>query len=194
MGRAVWPAEPFLKKCPNIKKRPLFPKYTCPFFQEQVPKMSFSPMSHRQPLAMGSSRGGAPRKCRGVWGGRSPPQDDILTTYLHSISRYRGSQNGWSFSISRKAGYIRMVGPSVFPEKQVIPKWLVLQYFQIHQLYQNDWSFSISRHTSYTKMAGPSVFPDTQVIPKWLDFQYFQIHRFLKWSNFQYFQTYRSLK
>ena len=25
-----------------------------------------------------------------------------------------------------------MVGPSVFPEKQVIPKCLVLQYFQIH--------------------------------------------------------------
>ena len=68
-----------------------------------------------------------------------------------------------------------MVGPSVFPEKQVISEWLVLQYFQIHgfwkclvlqyfqvhgsskclvlqyfqihRLYQNGWSFSISRFT-----------------------------------------------
>ena len=42
---------------------------------------------------------------------------------------------------------MRMVGPSVFPEKQVISKWLVLQYFQKSRLYQNAWSFSISRFT-----------------------------------------------
>ena len=42
-----------------------------------------------------------------------------------------------------------MVGPSVFPEKQVISEWLVLQYFQKSRLYQNGWSFSISRYTSY---------------------------------------------
>ena len=54
MGRVVWPAEPFLKKCPNVMKSFLFSKYTCPFFQEQVPKMSFSPCDHRQALAMGS--------------------------------------------------------------------------------------------------------------------------------------------
>ena len=35
--------------------------------------------------------------------------------------------------------------PSVFPDSQVIPEWLVLQYSQIHRSYQNDWSFSISR-------------------------------------------------
>ena len=35
--------------------------------------------------------------------------------------------------------------PSVFPDSQVIPEWLVLQYFQIHRSYQNAWSFSISR-------------------------------------------------
>merc|ERR1712118_404550 len=37
--------------------------------------------------------------------------------------------------------------PSVFPDSQVIPEWLVLQYFQIHRSYQNAWSFSISRFT-----------------------------------------------
>ena len=163
MGRVVWPGEPFLKKCPNIKKRPLFPKYACPFFQEQVPKMSFSPMSHRQPLAMGSSRGGAPRKCRGGLGGggAAPPRMIYLQhTYI----------------VFPDTGVLRMVGPSVFPEKQVISEWWALQYFQKRRLYQIGWSFSISRHTSYTKMAGPSVFPDTQVIPKWLVLQYFQIH------------------
>ena len=40
-----------------------------------------------------------------------------------------------------------MVGPSVFPEKQVISEWLVLQYFQKSRLYQNAWSFGISRFT-----------------------------------------------
>ena len=92
MGRVVWPGEPFLKKCPNMGKSTLFSKYACPFFQEQVPKMSFSPSVHRQ-----------------------------------------------------------------------LP-WLVLQYFQIHELYQNGWSFSISRYTSYTKMVGFSVFPDSRIL------------------------------
>ena len=139
-----------MKKCPNIKKRPLFPKYACPFFQEQVPKMSFSPMSHRQPLAMGSSRGGAPRKCRGGSGrGAAPPRMIHLYYYfilqyfqIHrlyqnawsfSISRFTGPQNAWSFSTSR------FRGP------------------------QNAWSFSISRKAGYIKMLGPSVFPEKQV-------------------------------
>ena len=56
-----------------------------------------------------------------------------------------------------------MVGPSVFPEKQVVPKWLVLQYFQKSRLFQNAWSFSISRKAGYIKMLGPSVFPENQV-------------------------------
>ena len=109
------------EKCPNIKKRPIFPKYACPFFLEQVPKMSFSPCDHRQPLAIGSSRGGGPRKCReGLGGGgpAQPPQHDILMMLFHI---------------------------TVFPDTQVIPKWLVLQYFQRSRLYQNGWSFSISR-------------------------------------------------
>ena len=50
-----------------------------------------------------------------------------------SISRFTGPQNACSFSISRYTGYNKMLGPSVFPEKEVIPKWLVLQYFQIHR-------------------------------------------------------------
>ena len=74
-------------------------------------------------------------------------------------------------------GYIKMVGPSVFPDTQVIPKWLVLQYFQKSRLYQNGWSFSISRYTGYIRMVGPSVFPDTQVMSEWLVLQYFQENR-----------------
>ena len=85
-----------------------------------------------------------------------------------------------------------MIGPSVFPDTPVIPKWLVLQCFQKSRLYQNGWSFSISRKGGYIRMAGPSVFPDTRVIPKWLDFQYFQIHRSLKWLVLQYFEIQRS--
>ena len=147
-----------MKKCPNIKKRLLFPKYACPFFQEQVPKMTFSPSVHRQiPKQRGARGAEFLEDAGGVWGRRSPPR----MIYLYSCT---------VFSDSR---VIRMVGPSVFPEKQVKSEWLVLQYFQIHKLYQSGWSFSISRYTSYIKMAGPSVFPDAQVIPKWLDFQYF---------------------
>ena len=131
MGRVVWPAEPFLKKCPNIRKRLLFPKYVCPFFQEQVPKMSFSPSVPRQLPKQRGARGAEPLENAGdVWGRRSPPPRRM---HLYSISRFTGHQNGWSFSISRKAGYIRMVGPSVFPEKQVISKWLDFQYFQVHR-------------------------------------------------------------
>ena len=37
---------------------------------------------------------------------------------------------------------------------RVIPECLVLQYFQIHELYQNAWSFSISRFTGHTRMLG----------------------------------------
>ena len=85
MGRAVLPAEPFLKKCPNIKKRHLFPKYACPFFQEQVPKMSFSPMSHRQLPKQRGARGAEPlENAGGVWGGaQPPPQDDTLVLLFY---------------------------------------------------------------------------------------------------------------
>ena len=151
MGRAVWPGEPFSKKCPNIEKSILFSKYACPSFQEQVPKVSFSLCHHRQPLAMGSSRGGAPRKCRGVWGRRSPPPG----CYTYTVISY--------YSISRYTSYTKIFGPSVFPEKQVTSEWLVLQYFQKSWLYQNGSSFSISQKAGYAKMLGPSVFPDTRV-------------------------------
>ena len=57
----------------------------------------------------------------------------------------------------------QMVGPSVFQDTQVIPKWLVLQYFQKSRFYQNGSWFSISRKAGYTQMLGPSVFPDSQV-------------------------------
>ena len=57
----------------------------------------------------------------------------------------------------------QMVGPSVFPDTQVIPKWLVLQYFQKSRLYQNGGSFSISRKAGYIRMAGFLVFPDSRV-------------------------------
>ena len=91
--------------------------------------------------------GRSPSKMQG--GGLRPPQDALLILILTQYFQIHGSsewlvlqyfqksrlyQNGWSFSISRKGGYIRMAGPSVFPEKQVISECLVLQYFQIHRL------------------------------------------------------------
>ena len=77
------------------------------------------------------------------------------------------------------------INPSVFPDSQVIPECLVLQYFHIHRSYQNAWSLSISRFTGHTRMPGPSVFPDSQVIPECLVLQYFQTHRSYQnaWSS-----------
>ena len=66
----------------------------------------------------------------------------------NSCNEFVWLTTGWSFSISRCTSYTEMVGPSVSPEKQVIPKWLVIQYFQKSRLHQNAWSFSISRFTS----------------------------------------------
>ena len=57
-----------------------------------------------------------------------------------------------------------MVGPSVFPEKQVIPKWLVLQYFQIHELYQKLLGFSVFPDSQVLEIVGFSIFPDSQVL------------------------------
>ena len=139
MGRVVWPGEPFLKKWRNIKKRNLFSKYACPFFQEQVPKMSFSPLSHRQPLAMGSSRGRAPRNCRAGLGEVQPPSR-MIYLYSYTVISF--------YNISRYTGYSRMGGPSVLPDSSTeglargrvfrilgpIPECLVLQYFQIQIL------------------------------------------------------------
>ena len=55
----------------------------------------------------------------------------LVLQYFQIHKLYR---NGWSFSISRKTSYIRMAGPSVFPDSQVL------------------------------RMAGPSVCPDSQVL------------------------------
>ena len=139
------------EKVPKYEEMPSFSKYACPFFQEQVPKMSFSPMSHRQLPKQRGARGAEPlENAGGVRGGRPqpPPQDALLMLIvtqsfqthgssellvLQSFQKSRLYQSGWSFSISRKAGYIKMVGPSVFPEREVISECLVLQYFQIHK-------------------------------------------------------------
>ena len=86
----------------------------------------------------------------GFTGGLSPPDPPPCLS-----SKVAGHQNAWY--------HTRMLGTSVFPDSQVIPEWLVLQYFQKSRLYQNGRSFSISRYTSYTKMVGPSVFPDSRV-------------------------------
>merc|ERR1712023_338411 len=87
-----------------------------------------------------------------------------------------GSGGGAAPPQPQDAILIQLFHITVFPDTQVIPKWLVLQYFQIHKLYQNGWSFSISRKAGDIRMLGPSVFPEKQVIPKCLVLQHFQIH------------------
>ena len=61
------------------------------------------------------------------------------------------------YGISRFTGYIGMVGPSVYPDTRVIPKWWVLQYIQIHE-----------------------------IISEWLDFQYFQVQTILEQLTTQF--------
>ena len=113
----------------------------------------------------GELEGRSPSKMQGGSGGDAAPPS-MLYLYCYFILQYfqiQGLyQNGWSFSISRKAGYTKMLGPSVFPDSrvlkmfgpsvfpdtQVISKWWVLQGFQ---------------KGSYIKMVGPSVFPDARV-------------------------------
>ena len=51
--------------------------------------------------------------------------------------------------------HTRMLGTSVFPDSQVMPECVVLQYSQLHRSNQNAWSFSISRFTGHTRMLGP---------------------------------------
>ena len=53
-----------------------------------------------------------------------------------------GPQNDF---FPKRAPAATLVGPSVFPDSQVISEWLVLQYFQIHGLYQNAWFLNISK-------------------------------------------------
>ena len=60
---------------------------------------------------------------------------------LQYFQIHRSYQNGWSFSISRFTGHTRMLGPSVFPDSQVL------------------------------RRLGPSVFPDSQVENPVLRFQ-----------------------
>ena len=121
------------------------------FWKNCFPKMVSSSSIHQQPLAMGSLRGGAPRQCRG---GLGPPVSYTFT------------------NTSTFTSYFRMVGPSVFPDSQVISERLVLQYlqirlfhqnFQIHRSCQNGWSFIICRFTDYIRMVGSPAFPDSRV-------------------------------
>ena len=94
-----------MKKCKHIGNVLFFFKYPCPISQEQAPKMVSSPSIQRRPFAMGSSKGGAPPKCTGgLAGAQPPPSAPARILYLHTISRVRGHQNGWSFRISRFTG------------------------------------------------------------------------------------------
>ena len=125
----------------------MFFKYACPFFPGTSSQNELlRPM--RPPAAFSNMEleGRSPSKMQGgSW--ETQPTPRCLTHPIilyYSISRYTGSQNGWyfqksrlcqngwSFNISRKGGYIRMAGPSVFPDTRVIPKRLDFQYFQIH--------------------------------------------------------------
>ena len=139
----AWAA--IFEKMPEYYENFFFQSMHVHFSRNRFPN-AFFPMRPRQPLAIGSSRGGAPRKCRGIWGG-AQPWPRMIYLYCYFILQYfqihRLYQNGWSFSISRKAGYIRMVGPSVFPEKEVISEWLVLQYFQTHRSKIQFWEFKL---------------------------------------------------
>ena len=45
---------------------------------------------------------------------------------LQYFQIHKSYQNAWSFSIPRFTGHTRMLGPSVFPDSQVIPECLVL--------------------------------------------------------------------
>ena len=70
---------------------------------------------------------------------------------LQYFQVHKSYQNVWSFSISRFTSHTRMLGPSVFPDSQVIPECLVLQYFQIHGSYQNSWSSDAQSISSDTQ-------------------------------------------
>ena len=140
------------EKVPKYQETPSFSKICMSIFPGTGSQNEFFPYVPPAAFSNGELEGRSPSKMQGgSGGGRSrPPRMLYLYLYLHSISRYTGHQNGWSFSISR------FTGP------------------------QNGWSFSISRKGGYIKMAGPSVFPEKEVIPKWLNFQYFQIYMSLK--------------
>ena len=172
-GQSGFACGAIFEKVPKYQETPSFFKICMSIFPGTGSQNEFFPYVPPAAFSNGELEGRSPSKMQGGSGGGAAPPRMI---YLQH-----------TYIVFPDTGVLRMVGPSVFPEKQVISEWWALQYFQKRRLYQIGWSFSISRHTSYTKMAGPSVFPDTQVIPKWLDFQYFQIHRFLKWLDFQYF-------
>ena len=129
----------------------------------------FLPMRPPAAFSNGELEGLSPSKMHGRSGGA---QSRGCCTYTIS------------YTVFPDARVIRMVGPSVFPDSQVISEWLVLQYFQKNRSCQNGWSFSISRKAGYTRVVGPSVFPDTRIILKLLVLQYLQIHRSLKWLDF----------
>ena len=105
-------------------------------------------------------------RSRTHWAPRSPPSPSSSASAGFTrgycapelppcLSRKRSGRTGMVgpsaeclvLQFSGFTGHTRMAAPSVFPDPRVIPEWLILQYFQIHESYQNAWSFSISRFT-----------------------------------------------
>ena len=140
------------EKVPKYQETPSFFKICMSIFPGTGSQNEFFPYVPPAAFSNGELEGRSPSKMQGgLGGGAAPPRMIYLYYYfiLQYFQTHKVYQNGWSFSISRYTSYIRMVGPSVFPEKQVISEWLVLQYFQIHRSYQKAWSFSISRFTGH---------------------------------------------
>ena len=138
-GRAVWHVEQLWRNNSKVRKSHAFSKYVNKFFPQAY--TSSYPTS-----------GGAPRTCRrGLGGGGGaqplpPPQDSILLFFQLDISKIAGHWNGCSSRISRFTGYIRVFGPSVFSDSQVLrmvafavfPESQVFrmagfQYLQVHK-------------------------------------------------------------
>ena len=80
------------EKVPRYQEQYSCLKICMSIFQEQVPKMSFSPSVHRQ----------------------------LPWLVLQYFQIHRLYQNDWSFSISRYTSYTKVVGFSVFPDSQVL--------------------------------------------------------------------------
>ena len=96
----------FWKSAQISRNAIFFSKYACPFFQEQVPKMSFLPSVHQQ----------------------------LPWLVLQYFQIHRLYQNGWSFGISRFTSYIRMAGFSMFPGPQSVrltddPYFIFISYY-----------------------------------------------------------------
>ena len=83
--------------------------------------------------------------CRAIFE-KVPKYQETLSFFKICMSIFPGTGSQNEF-FPKRTPAATLVGPSVFPDSRVISEWLVLQYFQIHELYQNGWIFSISRFT-----------------------------------------------